>query len=69
MKVREVVAVLKSNGFVLDRTKGSHRHFEGMVGGKRRMVTVPGKDGDEVRKGTLASIGRQSGLNRTLFVR
>ena len=67
MKVREVIAVLESSGFVLDRQKGSHRHFEGMVGERRRMVTVPGKDGDEVPRGTLASIRRQSGLRRALF--
>ena len=69
MKVREVVAVLKSNGFTLDRTTGGHRHFEGVVAGKRRMVTVAGKDknGDEVPKGTLGSIKRQSGLSRALF--
>ena len=67
MKVRQVVAVLESNGFALDRTKGSHRHFEGVVRGKRRLVTVAGEDGDEVRKGTLASIKRQSGLSKALF--
>ena len=67
MKVRQVVAVLKSNGFALDRTKGSHRQFEGMVDGKRRTVTVAGKDGDEVPKGTLTAIRQQSGLSRALF--
>lgn len=67
VKVREVIAVLESNGFAFDRPKGSHRHFEGLVGGKRQLVTVSGKDGDEVPKGTLASIRRQSGLSRALF--
>lgn len=67
MKVRELVAVLETNGFALARTKGSHRQFEGKVGGRRRMVTVPGKGGDEVPKGTLAAIRRQSGLSRALF--
>lgn len=67
MKVRKVIAVLESNGFALDGTKGSHRHFKGEVGGRRRTVTVSGKDGDDVRKGTLASIVRQSGLSRALF--
>ena len=67
VKVREVVAVLESNGFASDRQKGSHHHFEGVVGGKRRLVTVPGKAGDEVPKGSLASIRRQSGLSRALF--
>lgn len=67
MKVREVISVLESKGFALDRQKGSHRHFEGVVGGKRRLVTVPGKDREEVPKGTLASIRRQSGLSRAVF--
>ena len=67
MRVREVIAVLKSNGFAFDRPKGSHRQFEGTVGETRRLVTVPGKDGDEVPKGTLSSIRRQSGLSRALF--
>lgn len=67
MKVRQVVAVLESNGFALDRTKGSHGQFEGMVDGKRRLVTVPGNNGDEVAKRTLASIKRQSGLSKALF--
>ena len=67
MKVREVISVLESKGFALDRQKGSHRHFEGVVGGKRRLVTVPGKDSEEVPKGTLASIRRQSGLGRAVF--
>ena len=67
MKVKEVIAVLKSNGFALDRQKGSHRQFEGTADEKRRLVTVPGKDGDEVPIGTLSSIRRQSGLSRALF--
>ena len=67
MRVQEAIAMLKSNGFAFDRQKGSHRQFEGMVGEKRRLVTVPGKDGDEVPKGTLSSIRRQSGLSRALF--
>ena len=69
MKVRKVVAVLESNDFALKRTTGGHRHFEGVVAGKRRMVTVQGKDkdGDEVPKGTLGSIRRQSGLSKELF--
>ena len=67
MKVRDVIGVLTGHGFRLDRSRGSHRHFEGVVDGVRRLVTVPGKDGDEVPKGTLSSIRRQSGLSRRLF--
>ena len=67
MKVRDVTSVLRSNGFRLDRQKGSHRHFEGVAGGQRRLVTVPGKDSDDVSVGTLSSIRRQSGLSKKLF--
>lgn len=67
MKVREVIRILKDNGFRQARSKGSHRQFRGMVGGQVRGVTVPGKDGDEVNKATLASIKRQSDLPRGLF--
>lgn len=67
MKVRDVIAILTEHGFRLDRSRGSHRHFKGSVDGQRRLVTVPGKDGDEVPKGTLSSIRRQSGLSRRLF--
>ena len=67
MKVRDVIAILTEHGFRLDRSRGSHRHFKGLVDGQRRLVTVPGKDGDEVPKGTLSSIRRQSGLSRRLF--
>ena len=67
MQVRQAIAVLESNGFAFDRRKGSHRQFVGMVRGERRTVTVAGKDGDEVPKGTLAAIRQQSGLSRALF--
>ena len=41
--------------------------FEGMVGGRRKIIPVPGKDGDDVRMGTLSAIANQSGLSRRLF--
>ena len=68
IKVREVVRVLLDKGFVLARRSGgSHRKFKGIVGEQIRSVTVAGNDGDDVSKGTLSSIGRQSGLPRRLF--
>ena len=67
MKVRDVIRVLKDYGFRLERWKSSHRHFRGVVGGRRRLVTVPGKDGDDVARQTLASITRQSGLPSGVF--
>ena len=67
MKVRDVIRILESNGFELDRTRGSHRQFEGIIGGKRRLVTVSDKDNQDVKPGTLNSIRRQSGLSRKAF--
>ena len=67
MKVREVIRILENNGFRLDRQKGSHRRFEGVVEGQIRGVTVAGKESDEINKATLASIRRQSKLPNELF--
>ena len=67
MKVREVIRILEQNGLEFTRQSGSHRRFKGNVNGRTRMVTVPGTDGDDIPKGTLGSIRRQSGLPARLF--
>ena len=67
MKVREVIRILEQHGFQLDRQAGSHRLFEGTVDGRRKVIPVPGKDGDEVRTGTLSAVVRQSALPKRLF--
>ena len=54
MKVRKVIRVLTDNGFRQVRQSGSHRQFEGFVNGKRRLVTVAGKESGEVKPDTLA---------------
>ena len=69
MKVRDVVRILESHGFHRKRWTGSHRQLEGVVSGQRRLVTVAGKESDEVARATLASIARQSGLPPRLFRR
>ena len=69
MKVRDAIRVLEENGFRLKRTTGSHRQFEGVVGGQRRLVTVAGKEGQDLARSTLASISRQSALPRRVFGR
>ena len=66
-KVREVMRILESHGFALDRQSGSHRRFVGRVHGRIRRVTVAGNPNDDVAKTTLASIRRQSGLPRKAF--
>ena len=57
MRVRDVIRVLKKHEFRLDRSKGRVRHFEGVVNGERRLVTVPGKDEDELPNRVLVEVG------------
>jgi predicted RNA binding protein YcfA (HicA-like mRNA interferase family) len=60
VKVREVIAMLERDGWVLVATKGGHRQYKHPV--KKGRVTVPGHLGDELRPGTLNSVLKQAGL-------
>jgi predicted RNA binding protein YcfA (HicA-like mRNA interferase family) len=60
VKVREVVRHLNREGWVLVSTEGSHRQFKHPT--KPGRVTVSGSLGDDMPKGTLASVKRQAGL-------
>jgi len=62
VKVREILRLLRANGFNLTRQKGSHRRFErGSF-----QVTVSGHESDEIRPKTLRSIMKQAGLTPEL---
>ena len=52
--------MLKDDGWVHVRTKGSHRQYKHPV--KRGVVTIPGKPGDDLAPGTLNSVLKQAGL-------
>jgi predicted RNA binding protein YcfA (HicA-like mRNA interferase family) len=60
VKVREVIRLLERDGWVLVVTRGSHRQFKHLT--KPGRVTVSGNLGDEMPKGTFASVKRQAGL-------
>jgi len=62
MKVRDVIKLVESDGWRLDRTRGSHRQYLNPI--KPGVVTIHGHPGDEVRPGTLSSILRQAGLKK-----
>ncbi|MGH9424379.1 MAG: type II toxin-antitoxin system HicA family toxin [Thermoanaerobaculia bacterium] len=62
MKVREVIRLVEADGWGLVVTEGSHRQFKHPS--KTGRVTVSGHPGDDMPKGTLASILRQAGLKR-----
>lgn len=60
MTVRAVLSLLAADGWVLVKTKGSHRQFRHPD--KPGKVTVAGKHGLDVPPGTLNSILKQAGL-------
>jgi len=59
MKVEAVLAKLKSEGWQLVATLGSHRQFKHPE--KPGRVTVAGKPSDDLSPGTLNSISKQAG--------
>jgi predicted RNA binding protein YcfA (HicA-like mRNA interferase family) len=56
VKVRDVIKKLEDDGWILVRTKGSHRQFKHPT--KPNVVTVAGKPGVDVPMGTLKNIWR-----------
>jgi predicted RNA binding protein YcfA (HicA-like mRNA interferase family) len=61
----EVCRVLEQHGFVSVRQKGSHRIMRKHTGEGTTSVPVPLHP--QLRRGTLQSIIRQSGLSKSLF--
>jgi len=62
MKVRDVLALLEADGWVLVTTAGSHRQYKHPI--KPGRVTVAGHQSKDVPPGTLNSILKQAGLKR-----
>lgn len=60
MKFREVIRLLEDDGWEAVQQVGSHRQYKHPT--KKGRVTVAGKPGHDVPKGTLASILRQAQL-------
>lgn len=60
MKVRKAVKLIEEDGWVLGRTRGSHRQFKHPT--KPGLVTIPGKPGRDLPVGLQRSILRQAGL-------
>lgn len=68
MKYREFIRILTDNDFDLKRQRGSHRIYEGIVSGKRRVVTVAcTSENEDILPKNFASMIRQSGLGKKLF--
>lgn len=59
-KVRDIIAEVEADGWVLHRTRGDHRQYLHPV--KPGKVTIPGKPGDHLSTGRYYDILRQAGL-------
>ena len=59
-KVRQVLHLLKKDGWEIQRTRGDHRQLKN-VKGKTGTVTVSGKNGDTLSQEILNSIWKQAG--------
>jgi predicted RNA binding protein YcfA (HicA-like mRNA interferase family) len=57
---KQLIKILESHGFNLQRSKGSHHLFR-HPDGRRAIVPVHSKD---LKKGTLLGILKQAGLNK-----
>jgi len=62
---KELCALLQSQGFFIVRQKGSHVILQKEI--EDSTITVPVPAHKEIKIGTLASIIRQSKINRELF--
>jgi predicted RNA binding protein YcfA (HicA-like mRNA interferase family) len=62
VKFRELIRLLEDDGWQLVAQRGSHQQYEHPS--KPGKVTVAGKPGVDVPKGTAANILRQAGLRR-----
>jgi predicted RNA binding protein YcfA (HicA-like mRNA interferase family) len=60
MTVREILRIIKDDGWVMVTQKGSHRQFKHP--NKPGRVTIAGNPKDDLAPGTLNSILRQAGL-------
>ena len=61
-KVRDILRMLRRDGWWLDRQSGSHRQFR--HANKKGTVTVNGREGDTLSHPLVSSILNQAGLQR-----
>lgn len=61
-KVKHLIKFIEMDGWYLDRTKGSHRHYKHPI--KPGIVTIPKQLNADMRLGTLNSALKQAGLKK-----
>ncbi|MBN2488780.1 MAG: type II toxin-antitoxin system HicA family toxin [Methanosarcinaceae archaeon] len=60
MKIRDVIKIIKADGWYLVKTKGSHQQYKHHT--KQGRVTIAGHPNDDLASGTLNSILKQADL-------
>jgi predicted RNA binding protein YcfA (HicA-like mRNA interferase family) len=60
VKVRDIIKLLEADGWHLARMRGSHRQYKHPE--RPGLVTVAGKDSEDIAPGTKNSIFKQGGL-------
>jgi predicted RNA binding protein YcfA (HicA-like mRNA interferase family) len=63
MKIRKVIKLIEEDGWYLVRTNGDHSQYKHNT--KKGLVTISGHEDDDIARGTLHSILKQSGLKRS----
>ncbi len=66
LKPHEVIDVLQRLGFIEARQSGSHRIFSHTE--NKKIIPVPVHGNRDIKKGTLHSIIKQTGLTRDEFM-
>jgi predicted RNA binding protein YcfA (HicA-like mRNA interferase family) len=63
MKVKEIIKLIESDGWVTDRQSGSHRQYKHPI--KSGVVTIPiHRLSDDLPKGLENSILKQAGIKK-----
>jgi len=62
LKIKDLIQVVEKDGWVLVRTRGSHRQFRHP--NKPGTVTIAGKESIDMPVGTLNSVLKQAGLKK-----
>lgn len=60
--IRDLILLLEADGWSWVRTRGGHRQYRQLV--KPGTVTVAGRPGMEVPRGTLASVMKQARIGK-----
>lgn len=62
MKIREIIEIIKKDGWYKVAQKGSHKQFKHLI--KPGRVTISGNPGDDIATGTLNSVLKQAGIKQ-----